>query len=144
MKIRFDLYSPQELRDEIDYEIKRCGDATQAAYNAIFKLNKIYGALEKARGLKEFLEKAKKMQKSSDAVQRPPRTNVRNEILPDIKMADRVAYLKDDAISREDRDNSRYKKVVPKTKNKSSEKLEKTRKFSTIKSIYVRDTSGNY
>lgn len=43
MKIRFDLYSPQQLRDQIDIEIKKVGDAKQAAYNAIVFLNNMYG-----------------------------------------------------------------------------------------------------
>lgn len=47
--IRFDLYSPQELRDQIDIEIKKVGDAKQAAYNAIVFLNNLYGVQDMSK-----------------------------------------------------------------------------------------------
>jgi len=51
MKIKFDLYSPQELRDEIDFHLKKCGDAKTAAYLAIETLNQRYGVMQKASQL---------------------------------------------------------------------------------------------
>jgi hypothetical protein len=51
--IRFDLYTPQELRDEIDFQLKKCGDAKTAAYMAIETLNQRYGIMEKAKYIKK-------------------------------------------------------------------------------------------
>lgn len=53
-KIDFSKYSPQELRDEIDYQIKKCGDAKTAAYLAIEALNQRYGIMQKAKYIKKI------------------------------------------------------------------------------------------
>lgn len=42
-KIDFEYYSPQELRDQIELELQRCGDPIKASYNAIAFLNNLYG-----------------------------------------------------------------------------------------------------
>jgi hypothetical protein len=60
--IRFDLYTPQELRDEIDFHLKKCGDAKTAAYMAIQTLNQRYGVtdmdnLSKAKELTKLVKK---------------------------------------------------------------------------------------
>lgn len=51
MKIKFDTYSPQELRDEIDIQIKKNSDLKTATYNAIAILNQRYGIMQKATQL---------------------------------------------------------------------------------------------
>ena len=39
-RMLFQTYTPQQLRDAISEECKKCEDIVQASYNAIAKLNK--------------------------------------------------------------------------------------------------------
>ena len=52
MKIDFSRYSPQELRDQTEIEIHKCGDAKQAVYNALAFLNNMYGVKKKKKNYK--------------------------------------------------------------------------------------------